>query len=490
MNTAWLFAGGAALTGLIATGWGYLRSLYQYFLSWMIISISVQGYQSDAVQLYLREKFTASKFGPRVYAAWLLHVRPVRRTQLVSMEVIGNGGRLFWLGWRPMWVAKSTKSDDSFVESGVTARDYEINTLLVTFPRGLFVADELILAATEFFNRRMMMLEQEENDPEHKRRHYVKHVFGTVGKSMDAYYTGNDSRRPSSSGDTRACMHHRPIGWSLEQLGSEYQQKGSPIDNLALDDNAIELVEEARFWKANEKWYRDRSIPWRRGWLLHGPPGTGKTALIRAIAEELDLPVYIYDLASMFNLELQSAWSKMLSEVPCMAVIEDIDAVFQQRENIVSKEHQSLTFDCLLNCLDGIQKCNGLFVAITTNQIKHIDPALGSPVNGVSSRPGRIDRTLHLGALSEASRIKIASRILFDRVDLQLHAVDDGNGDTAACFQERCSRYALAAFWEKCCQSGNRLVEAARPDTEFRQSPNFLRVNESANVNGEVLPIM
>lgn len=132
-----------------------------------------------------------------------------------------------------------------------------------------------------------------------------------------------------------------------------------------------------------------------------------------------------------------------------MAVIEDIDAVFHGRTNVVGKEQQTLTFDCLLNCLDGIQKCDGLFVAITTNQLEQIDPALGCPDRGLSSRPGRIDRTLHLGPLGFEERIKIASRILFDRVDLQIRAVDQGAGDTVAQFQERCSRFALNSLWDR-----------------------------------------
>ena len=150
----------------------------------------------------------------------------------------------------------------------------------------------------------------------------------------------------------------------------------------------------------------------------------------------------------LHNQELQESWSRMLSEVPCMAVIEDIDSVFHGRENVVSKEKQALTFDCLLNCLDGIQRANGLFVAVTTNHIERIDEALASPDGEISSRPGRIDRTLYIGNLDEECRLKIARKILHDRIDLQERLVYEGDGDTAAQFQERCSRVALEMLWQ------------------------------------------
>src|SRR5207247_10304065 len=141
--------------------------------------------------------------------------------------------------------------------------------------------------------------------------------------------------------------------------------------------------------------------------------------------------------AEMGNHDLIKAWAEMQVNVPCLALIEDIDNVFHGREN-VSRKHglmpmvfapkkkdgdgdgadrgllTPLTFDCLLNCLDGVERVDGIFTIVTTNDIGKVDPALGQPrklpdgsVEFISTRPGRIDKAVELGDMEPADKKRL-----------------------------------------------------------------------------------
>ena len=179
------------------------------------------------------------------------------------------------------------------------------------------------------------------------------------------------------------------------------------------------------------------------------------------------------------------AWSEMQMNVPCIALIEDIDNVFHGRENVARKNsgmfgmmvgpttkkdgdsHDDkgrglmtppLTFDCLLNCLDGVERSDGIFTVVTTNDISKIDPALGQPrklpngeVEFISTRPGRVDKAVELGHMENPDKKKMARRILgcYGKQYLEmLHFVDrfPELPETPAQFQERCAYIALKCF--------------------------------------------
>ncbi|KAG6811644.1 hypothetical protein H0H92_006459 [Tricholoma furcatifolium] len=173
-----------------------------------------------------------------------------------------------------------------------------------------------------------------------------------------------------------------------------------PLNSIVLDPGAKDfLIEDARDFLASKPWYSKRGIPFRRGYLLYGPPGSGKTSIIHSLAGELGLDVYIISL-SRSGMD-DASLSELISQLPekCIALMEDIDAAFNQiinRDEDDKKESSStenpsgpkpstsrVTLSGLLNALDGIGAQEGRILFATTNKYQSLDPAL--------CRPGRMD---------------------------------------------------------------------------------------------------
>jgi SpoVK/Ycf46/Vps4 family AAA+-type ATPase len=205
------------------------------------------------------------------------------------------------------------------------------------------------------------------------------------------------------------------------------------------------VIREVKFWLSHREWYKRKDIAWRRGYLLYGRPGNGKTSLVRGLAEELDIPVHVFDLASMDDREFIQAWGSARANRPRIVLFEDFDTVFEGRVNKI--EGSSLDFSTILNAIDGLEREDGLLLFVTTNNLAAIDPAMGIPdENGDSTRPGRIDDTIELPGLDLDGKRKMATRILDDELEVEKLVVESGD-DTAAQFQERCVKVALSHLW-------------------------------------------
>lgn len=154
---------------------------------------------------------------------------------------------------------------------------------------------------------------------------------------------------------------------------------------------AERIVADARAFLGNANWYVARGIPWRRGYLLHGVPGTGKTSLIRAIAGELDLDIAMVSISSGRVDDMALARLLLAAPANAILVIEDVDAIFSERD--AGDGAGKVTFSGLLNAIDGVMAQEGHLLFMTTNHIERLDAAL--------IRPGRIDITLEAKVLDE-----------------------------------------------------------------------------------------
>jgi hypothetical protein len=195
---------------------------------------------------------------------------------------------------------------------------------------------------------------------------------------------------------------------------------GNTILNSNLDD---ELIGDIGVFLKNQDWYDTRGVPYKRGYILHGPPGTGKTSVIKAIANTYNLPVFTIDFDIIKD---NNTLSQLITEInyyhkntPYILCMEDVD-----RSKIFNKYKSSndkcVTTECLLNILDGVVEAYGRIVFMTVNNLDVIQTyhSNGLDLSKALMRPGRIDKILEIGYLEKSQSEKMIQ--LFYEQDVSL----------------------------------------------------------------------
>lgn len=230
-------------------------------------------------------------------------------------------------------------------------------------------------------------------------------------------------------------------------------------------DGKKQLIDKIDFFLNNRNWYYEKGIPYSLGIGLHGPPGTGKTSFIKALANYTNRHIVVISLKliktkgqleKLFfentynddNEEYSINWNKKI------LVFEDIDCIgdiILNRENkekikknnirekkmkknddsvrvgdiiqticelndttplISSSKEQIITLDDILNLWDGIRETPGRILVISSNHYDKLDPAL--------VRPGRIDITHELSNASHNTISEIYLHLFGNKIDKNL----------------------------------------------------------------------
>ncbi|KAE8130815.1 hypothetical protein BDV38DRAFT_43090 [Aspergillus pseudotamarii] len=179
------------------------------------------------------------------------------------------------------------------------------------------------------------------------------------------------------------------------------------LSTVALDQGKKRAVVEDLKEFLNPRtydWYRPRGLPYRRGYLIHGPPGTGKSSLSLALASSSYLDIYALSLSAV-GLD-ETILATLFRDLPthCIVLLEDIDEAGIKKRSSDSPpsgkpDHNgvgrnlwsagSVTLSAVLNAIDGVAAQENRLLIMTTNHPERLDPAL--------LRPGRVDMKINMG---------------------------------------------------------------------------------------------
>lgn len=165
------------------------------------------------------------------------------------------------------------------------------------------------------------------------------------------------------------------------------------------------------------QWYLSRGLPYRRGYLFYGLPGTGKSSLCLGIASLIRLNIYMLSLSA--NGLDDNSLATLFQSLPrrCIVLFEDVDeaGICRPRSTIppqsdegsdegrrllensdgAERQPKGITLSAFLNVIDGVAAQEGRILVMTTNHVEQLDSAL--------RRPGRVDMQIKFSAVDHFS---------------------------------------------------------------------------------------
>ncbi|KAK3507355.1 hypothetical protein QTP70_014824 [Hemibagrus guttatus] len=188
----------------------------------------------------------------------------------------------------------------------------------------------------------------------------------------------------------------------------ELQHSAVKFEDVGGNDETLTELCKLLIHMRHPEVYQQLGVVPPRGFLLHGPPGCGKTLLAQAVAGEMELPILkvsapelVSGISGESEQKLRELFEQAVSGAPCILFIDEIDAITPKRE-VASKDMERRIVAQLLTCMDDLNSLRipaQVLVIGATNRPDSLDPAL--------RRAGRFDREICLGIPDEGARLKI-----------------------------------------------------------------------------------
>ncbi|XP_030413286.1 nuclear valosin-containing protein-like isoform X1 [Gopherus evgoodei] len=236
-------------------------------------------------------------------------------------------------------------------------------------------------------------------------------------KSKDLSFLESEGKKTKSKRRKRRKEESQDVDEEIESVlrkqkvktkGPELQFPLVKFDDVGGSDETLKEVCKMLIHVRHPEVYNHLGVVPPRGFLLHGPPGCGKTLLAQAIAGELELPMLkvaateiVSGVSGESEQKLRELFEQAVSNAPCILFIDEIDAITPKRE-VASKDMERRIVAQLLTCMDDLNNLAAtaqVLVIGATNRPDSLDPAL--------RRAGRFDREICLGIPDEAARERI-----------------------------------------------------------------------------------
>lgn len=411
---------GGAIIAVITASWGYIRQVWSYLPSLLIVRAKIDNALLELLGTYLKRQAAVRRapFGERFYQALYAWSVEAGRLVPVLVEQWLASGTMFWVNGAPLWVGTQTTT-------GSTSTPQAQGDSWVYSIRGW-------LNLEQFLSQLVKQL-----DAEGRARTVISAVVHHYGTHTPEANPGEARAQALSigsgnvSGESGMSGCFRTVGRAEQDIGETLS--GLRLEELALPAAAEKAWREIQWWFGHRDWHLKRHVPWRLGCLLYGPPGNGKSSFIRAVAAELKLAIYVLHLATMRDREFHDVWQRLVRFAPCIVLLEDFHTLF---DGDVANSRLGLQLDTVLQHVSGVDSADGVLLCITTNNVAKLSEAM--------ARPGRLDLQVELANPDEHARRKIIQRILWDNPEVVESMVATTAGESCAGVQLRCQEIALS----------------------------------------------